>query len=61
MLTVSAVLDGEFGLSGVSLGIPSILSQNGVERVLEVTLPADEQSALVNSATILKAMIDDLG
>jgi L-lactate dehydrogenase len=61
VLTVSAVLDGEFGLSGVSLGIPSILSQNGVERVLEVTLPPEEQSALAKSAGILKGMIEELG
>jgi L-lactate dehydrogenase len=60
VLTVSAVLDGEFGLEGVSLGVPSIVSQNGVERVLQMTLPDEEQSALLNSATILKKTIEDL-
>jgi L-lactate dehydrogenase len=60
VLTVSSVLDGEFGLKGLSLGVPCIVSQNGVERVLQVTLPPDEQSALVNSATILKESIEQL-
>jgi L-lactate dehydrogenase len=60
VLTVSAVLDGEFGLEGVSLGVPSIVSQNGVERVLQVTLPDEEQGALLNSATILKKTIEEL-
>jgi L-lactate dehydrogenase len=60
VLTVSSVLDGEFGLKGVSLGVPCIVSQNGVERVLQVTLPPDEQSALVKSATILKESIEQL-
>jgi L-lactate dehydrogenase len=60
VLTVSSVLEGEFGLSGVSLGVPCIVSQNGVERVLQVTLPADEQSALAKSAAILKKTIEQL-
>jgi L-lactate dehydrogenase len=60
VLTVSSVLEGEFGLSGVSLGVPCIVSQNGVERVLQVTLPPQEQAALVKSATILKDQIKQL-
>jgi L-lactate dehydrogenase len=60
VLTVSSVLEGEFGLNDVSLGVPCILSQNGVERVLEVVLPPDEQSALMNSAAILKETLEQL-
>ena len=60
VLTVSSVLDGEFGLKGLSLGVPSIVSQNGVERVLQVDLPHDEQAALENSAAILKDQIKQL-
>ena len=60
VLTVSAVLEGEFGLNGVSLGVPCILAQNGVERVLQVTLPPNEQSALVKSAAILRETIEQL-
>jgi len=61
VLTVSSVLEGEFGLSGVSLGVPCIVSQNGVERILEVNLPPDEHSALVKSATVMKETIAQLG
>jgi L-lactate dehydrogenase len=60
VLTVSAVLEGEYGLNGVSLGVPCILSQKGVEKVLQVTLPPDEQSALVKSAAILREAIEQL-
>jgi L-lactate dehydrogenase len=60
VLTVSSVLDGEFGLSGLSLGVPCIVSQNGVDRVLQVALPPGEQSALMNSASILKETIGQL-
>ena len=60
MLTVSSVLEGEYGLSGVSLGVPCIVSQKGIERVLQVSLPPDEQGALVKSAAILREAIGKL-
>jgi L-lactate dehydrogenase len=60
VLTVSAVLEGEYGLKGVSLGIPCILSQKGVERILQVNLTPEEQNALEKSATILREMIAQL-
>jgi L-lactate dehydrogenase len=61
VLTVSSVLEGEYGLSGVSLGVPCIVSQEGVERVLQVALPPDEQSALEKSAAVLREAIEKLG
>ena len=60
VLTVSSVLEGEYGLSGVSLGTPCILSQNGVEKVLQITLPPDEQSAMVKSSDVLREAIEQL-
>jgi L-lactate dehydrogenase len=60
VLTVSSVLEGEYGLSGVSLGVPCIVSQKGIEKVLQVALPPDEQSALVKSAVVLQAVIKQL-
>jgi L-lactate dehydrogenase len=60
VLSVSAVLEGEYGLSGVSLGVPCILSQRGVEKVMQVVLPPDEQGALVKSAAVLRAAIEQL-
>ena len=60
ILTVSAVLDGEYGESGVALGVPSILSYKGVEQVLEVELPPDERQAFAKSATTLREVIASL-
>jgi L-lactate dehydrogenase len=60
VFTVSAVLEGEYGLSGLSLGVPCILSQKGVERILQVNLPPEEQNALAKSAAILKELIAQL-
>ena len=61
VLSISSVLEGEYGLSGVSLGVPCIVSQEGIERVLRVALPPDEQSALEKSAAVLHEAIEKLG
>ena len=60
VLTVSSVLEGEYGLSGVSLGVPCIVSRKGVEQVLQVDLSPDEQSALEKSAAVLREIIEKL-
>jgi len=60
VLTVSSVLDGEYGLRGVSLGVPCILSRKGVERVLQVALPPEEQNALEKSAAVVREAIETL-
>jgi len=57
VLTVSAVLDGEYGEHGVALGVPSLMSWRGVQQVLEVELPPGEMQALKQSAGTLRGII----
>jgi len=61
VLPVSTVLDGEYGLREVSLGVPAIVGEAGVERVFHSDLSAAEQAALERSAGILKQAIAQLG
>jgi L-lactate dehydrogenase len=60
VLTVSVPLEGEYGLSDVSLGVPSIVTQNGVERVIEANLASDELEGLQASANLLKDSIREI-
>ncbi len=60
VLTVSTVLDGEFGLGKVCLGMPAIVGEAGVERILDLQLPKFEQEKLVHSADVLKKVIAQL-
>ena len=60
VLTVSAVLEGEYGLRGVSLGVPCLVSQKGIERILQVNLTPEEQNGLTRSATVLRELIAQL-
>jgi len=60
VLTVSTVLDGEYGLTDVSIGVPSVVSQSGVEHIPEAKLPPNELEALQKSASILREAIHSL-
>ena len=39
VLTVSTVLNGEYGLENVALSVPCIVSQEGIDLVMEASLP----------------------
>lgn len=44
----SAVLDGEYGLRGLSMGVPVRIGRTGIEEILEWDLAADERAALAD-------------
>ncbi|MEQ8704115.1 MAG: L-lactate dehydrogenase [Phaeodactylibacter sp.] len=54
VLTVSIQLRGEYGIEGVCLSVPCIVSKDGVEKVLVADLSEEEQQALKHSASVLK-------
>jgi malate dehydrogenase len=54
LLPCAAWLEGEFGLSGLFVGVPCKLGAGGLEKVLEIELTKDEQAALEKSAEAVK-------
>lgn len=50
ILPCAAWLQGEYGFNDLYLGVPCMLGENGLERIIEVELDADEQAALATSA-----------
>jgi malate dehydrogenase len=54
ILPCAAWLDGEYGMSGLFLGVPCKLGRGGLEKVLEIELTADERSALERSAQAVR-------
>jgi malate dehydrogenase len=54
ILPCAAWLDGEYGMSGLFLGVPCKLGRRGLEKVLEVELTADERTALGRSADAVR-------
>jgi L-lactate dehydrogenase len=57
VLTVSSMLEGEFGLSEVCLGVPAVVGEAGMERILDFDLPPVERAALERSAGVLNQAI----
>jgi malate dehydrogenase len=54
ILPCSAWLEGEYGMSGLYLGVPCKLGKNGLDRIIEVDLTADERAALEKSAEAVR-------
>ena len=50
----SALLDGEYGLSDLCIGVPVILGKNGIEKIVEINLSDAEKAHLVASAEAVK-------
>lgn len=55
VIPVSAYLRGEYGYNDIFLGVPVLLGKNGVEKIIQLDLTAEEKAALDESA---KAVAD---
>jgi len=50
MFPCSALLEGEYGMNDISIGVPVILGKNGIEKIVEIDLNEAEKVKLVESA-----------
>lgn len=57
IMPLSMVLKGEYGLNGVSIGVPAVLGASGAHIKQELPLNAAEKKKLQNSANIIKDLI----
>jgi len=60
VMSVSTYLQGEYGFSDVSIGVPVVLGRNGVERVLELELTPEANQLFEKSVSIMKEAIESL-
>ena len=60
VMSVSTFLRGEYGFSNISIGVPVILGENGVERILELKLSAEAKRQFERSVSTVKDMINKL-
>lgn len=51
-------LNGEYGLKEIYLGVPVVLGKDGIEKVIELKLNADEMNLLTESAKAVKEVMD---
>ena len=60
LFPASAYLRGEYGYRDIYLGVPVIMGRNGVERIVELPLSAEERAALDSSAEAVKKGVQEL-
>lgn len=58
VLPCAAQLNGEYGISGLYVGVPVVIGANGVEKVVEVQLDAAEQAMFEKSAASVKGLVE---
>lgn len=54
MFPCSCLLDGEYGLSDICIGVPAIIGKNGIEKIVEINLDAAEKAKLEESAAAVR-------
>lgn len=57
LLPCAAKLNGQYGVKGLYIGVPVIIGAGGVEKIVEVTLNADEQKMFDHSVNAVKDLV----
>jgi malate dehydrogenase len=57
VLPCTALLEGEYGIGGLYMGVPVVLGSGGIERVIELELSADERAELERSAEAVREVV----
>jgi malate dehydrogenase len=60
VLPCAVLLNGEYGVDGLFVGVPVVLGEGGMERIIEIRLTDDEQAAFQRSAGAVQELVDKL-
>ena len=60
VLACACLLEGEYGVSGLYVGVPCVIGAGGVERVLEVEMDADERKSFDASLEHVRTLVDQI-
>ena len=58
ILPCAAKLNGEYGVKGMYVGVPTIIGENGIEKVIEIELNKDEQAMMQKSIDAVQGLVD---
>jgi malate dehydrogenase len=61
ILPCAVYLKGEYGISGLFVGVPCKLGARGLEQIIQIKLTAEEQTALQKSADAVKELVSVIG
>ncbi len=60
LLPCTCMLEGEYGINGLFVGVPAIIGKNGIEKMVELQLSNSEQNAFKNSVSSVQKVVDEL-
>ena len=60
ILPCAALLEGEYGVEGVFVGVPCKLGARGIESIIQLNLTVEERAALLKSAGAVKELVGAL-
>jgi malate dehydrogenase len=60
ILPIAASLQGEYGLKDLYIGVPAIIGKNGVEKIIELQLNAEEKTMFDNSVEAVKKLVAEI-
>lgn len=58
ILPCAAYLEGEYGISGLFVGVPVKLGKNGIEQIISLNLADEEKQALMKSASAVQELVE---
>ncbi len=60
VIPVATYLDGEYGHSDVTIGVPAVIGKNGVEKIIELELNAEERQVFDTGVQSVKSAISGI-
>jgi malate dehydrogenase len=60
VLACAALLEGEYGIDGLYVGVPCVLGAGGLERVIEVEMTVDERQAFDKSVDHVRTLVEQI-
>ena len=61
VIPCATLCNGEFGIDGYFIGVPTVIGSNGVEKILEFKLKENEQEALNQTLEAVKKTVSETG
>ncbi|SDR23849.1 malate dehydrogenase [Pseudovibrio sp. Tun.PSC04-5.I4] len=58
VLPCAAYLDGQYGQKDMYLGVPTVIGENGIERIIEIDLTSDEKAMFDKSVSSVIGLVD---
>jgi len=61
VIPCASLCEGEFGVDGYFIGVPTVIGSNGVENILEFQLTPEEKDALGKTLDVVKKTVSETG